>query len=85
MSAESMAFFLGGGLFLVLVGTLWLKFHKSPSLYQILKRDRHDKSAYFQKYGEETAIKWSFIFGLMWLIAGIILLILALAAYLNWF
>lgn len=76
-----MIFLLGGGIIFTILGFIWLKYHKKPFFYQILKRDKHDKSAYYQKYGEETAIKISFIFGLVWLIAGLVLLLLALLSY----
>ena len=79
-----MAFFLGGGIFFTLLGIIWLIFHKRPSFYQVLKRDRHDKLSYSKKYGEKTAIKISLSFGLFWLVAGLVLLILALATYLGW-
>ena len=81
--SESMIFFLGGGIVFTLLGIIWLIYHKSPSFYQIIKRDKHDKLTYSQKYGKENAIKISFIFGLVWLIAGLVLLFLAIINYLK--
>ena len=85
VAEEVVVFFWGGGIFLTLLGILWLAFHKSPFLYQALKRDKHDRSTYYQKYGEDSAIKVSLILGIVLLIAGLVLLFLGVANYLQWF
>jgi len=79
MSEETIIFLWGGGILFTLFGIIWLIFHRKPFLYQNLRISKGvGTKTWYDLEGKKVAILWSFIFGLIWLIAGLVLLFIAI-------
>jgi len=78
MNEEAIIFLFGGGIVFTLFGLIWLFLYKKKFLYKNVNfaGDIGFRRSWYQLGGEKVAIFWSFIFGLIFLIAGIVLLII---------
>lgn len=71
------------GIFLILIGLIFLIFHKKPIIYKYIgiggvnaNSFLHDRTIY-KLHGEKRAILWAFVFGIIFLVVGIIFLAIA--------